>query len=172
MFLNKRYAQASVAFLRAGRDREATICDAYLLREKARLTPTATSTTRVRAFITAADAFIACAQNSPSKQVNERLAYYRTAGECYSEARDPKNAGDSYLNAKRYGAAAHAYLEGRCFDKVAEVITRHGDTIDSGLDRLRMATQLHYFKVSQRSTYFDICLIPVFNLVSKHSVGT
>ena len=172
MFLNKRYGQASVAFLRAGWNREATICDAYLLREKARLTPTATSTARVQAFTTAANAFIACALNSPSKPVKERLAYYKTAGECYLEARDPKNAGDSYLNAEQYGAAAHAYLEGGCIDEMVEVITRYGNTIDSGLERLRRAAQLHYFRVFQHPTYFEICLTPVFNPVFKHWVGT
>ena len=148
MFLNKRYAQASTAFLRAGRYREATICDAYLLREKARLTSTAASATRARAFTTAAKAFIACAQNSPPKQANERLAYYRTAGECYSEARDMKNAGDSYLIAEQYVAAACAYLEGGYFNKVVEVINKHKKTIDSALlERLTTDTAIHYSKV-------------------------
>ena len=148
MFLNKRYAQASVAFLRAGRDREAAICDAYLLREKARSISTTANAARIRAFATAAKAFIACARNSPSKQVNERLAYYGTAGECYLEARDPKNAGDSYLIAEQYAAAACAYLEGGHFDKVVEVITRHRDAIDSGLlERLTTAARVYYFEV-------------------------
>lgn len=148
MFLNKRYAQASTAFLRAGRYREATICDAYLLREKARLTSTTASTTRARAFVTAAKAFIACAQNSPYRQVNERLAYYRTAGECYSEARDLKNAGDSYLNAEQYATAARAYREGEHFDKLVRVITQHEDAIGSDLlERLMTDSRKHYFKV-------------------------
>jgi len=148
MFFNKHYAQASVAFQRAGRDRESAICDAYLLREKARLTSTTTSAVRVRAFVTAANAFIVCAQDSPSKQVNERLAYYGAAAECYSEACDLKNAGDSYQLAGQYAAAACTYLEGRHFDDMVEVITQHENTLDSGLlERLTMATRLHYFKV-------------------------
>src|SRR5579872_7526098 len=96
MFLNKRYAQASVAFMRAGRDREAAICNAYLLREKARLVSTTSISARTKTFVAAASAFITCAQDSPSKQVNERLAYYRNAGECYLEARHLKDAGDYY----------------------------------------------------------------------------
>jgi len=149
MFLNKRYAQALVAFRRAGRDREVTICDAYLLREKARLISTTASAARVRAFITAANALIACARDSLSRQrVNEYLAYHGAAGECYLEARDPKNAGDHYLIAEQYGAAACAYLEGERIDKMVEVITQHKEAIGSGLlERLTMAARMHYSKV-------------------------
>ena len=155
MFFNKRYAQASVAFQRAGRAREAAICDAYLLREKARLISTSTGAARVQAFMTAADAFTTSAQDSPSKQVNERLAYYTAAGECYSEARDLKKAGDSYLMAEKYVAAASTYQEGRCFDEMVEVITRHENAFDGELlERLTMAAQVYYFKV-----YFNGLLV-------------
>jgi len=148
MFSNKRYEQASVAFQRAGRNREAAICDAYLLREKARLVSTTTSAARIRAFTTAADAFITCARDSPSKQVKERLACYKAAGECYSEARKLKKSGDNYQLAEDYAAAARTYREGGYFDEMVEVITQHGNTLESGLvERLKMAAQLHYFKV-------------------------
>ena len=148
MFLNKRYTQASVAFLRAGRKREAVICDAYLLREKARSTSTLANAARTQAFVAAADAFIACAQECPSKQDKERLAYYGTAGECYSEARKLKKAGDSYRMAEQYAAAARTYREGEFFDELAEVITQHGNALDNGLlERLRKVTQMYYFKV-------------------------
>ena len=156
MFLNKRYAQASVAFLRAGRDREAAICDAYLLREKARLISTAAGTARARAFVTAANAFITCAQDSPSKQVNERLAYHGAAGECYSEARDLKNAGDQYRMAEQYSAAACAYEEGERFDEMTEVITQHGGALSGVLlERLTTVARTHYFKV-----YFTVGSFP------------
>ena len=159
MFLNKRYAQASVAFLRAGRKREATICDAYLLREKALSTSTVSNATRTQAFIAAADAFIACAQDCPSKQVRERVAYYGTAGECYSEARYLKKAGDSYRKAQRYPAAARTYREGGYFDELVEVITQHGDALESGLlERLTKVAQMYYFKVYLRE-----------QLVSEHT---
>ena len=148
MFLNKRYQQASAAFLRAGRDREAAICSAYHLREKARSTSTTAATARVQAFIAAADAFFACARDSPSKRVSERLAHYGAAGECYSEAHDLKNAGNSYLKAERFNAAARTYQEGRYYDKMAEVITKHGNALDGALlERLRRVAQMYYFKV-------------------------
>lgn len=122
MFLNKRYAQASAAFIKAGRSREVAICNAYLLREKARSIPTTASTTRIQAFIIAANAFAALARDSPSKRVNERLAYYKASGECYSEARDLKSAGDSYRMAEQYAAAASTYREGGYSDELVEVI--------------------------------------------------
>jgi len=148
MFASKHYAQASVAFLNAGWDRAATICDAYLLRDKARMTSTTTSAARNRAFITAAGAFVACARDSPSKQVKERLAYYRAAGECYFEVRDLKRAGDNYRMAKQYDTAARTYREGGCFDEMVEVITQHGDALDDDLlERLTSVAQMYYFKV-------------------------
>jgi len=155
MFASKRYGQASVAFLSAGWDRAATICDAYLLRDKARVTSTAASAARNRAFVTAANAFVACARGSPSKQVNERLAYYGAAGECYLEARDLKTAADNYRMAEQYAAAARTYREGEYFDEVAEVITQHRNALDDGLlERLTGVTQMHYFKV-----YFNCHLV-------------
>lgn len=158
MFLNKRYSQASVAFLRAGRKREAAICDAYVLREKARSASTIVNSTRTQAFVAAADAFIACAQECPSKQIKERLAYYGTAGECYLEARNLKKAGDNYRMAEQYATAARTYREGGYFDELVEVITQHGNTIDTGLlERLTKVAQMHYFKVYSRK-----CPIPEY----------
>ena len=146
LFFNKRYGQASVAFSRAGQNREAKICNAYLLREQARFIITTARATRIQAFVDAANAFITCAQGSP--RVNERLAYYGTAGECYLEAHDPKNAGDNYQIAEQYTAAACAYREGGHFDKMVKVIIRHGDAIHSDLiERLTTTAKLHYFKV-------------------------
>jgi hypothetical protein len=156
MFDSERYSQASVAYLRAGRDREAAICDAYLLREKARSISTTTSTARIQAFVTAANAFVTCAQDSP--RANERLVYYGIAGECYSEARDLKRAGDSYRMAEQYDEAALAYLEGGHFNGVAAVLIRHGNALPSGLrERLTMVTRMYYFKV-----YFNGRLAPKY----------
>ena len=149
MFHNKRYAQASVAYLKAGQNREAAICDAYLLREKAWSIPTTASEARIQALISAANAFITCAQDSPSDEVNERLDYYGIAAKCYSKARQLKNAGANYQMAEQYAAAARTYREGGHFDEMVEVITLHANALDSGLlERLKKIAQMHYFKVS------------------------
>ena len=148
MFLNKHYAQASVAFMNAGRNREAKICDAYLLREKARLVSTTTGAARIQAFVAAANAFIKCARDSPTKQIKERLAYYGAAGECYLEAQNSKESGDNYQLAEQYDAAARAYRGGEHFDEMVEVINLHGEAIEHDLaERLKTDAKLHYFKV-------------------------
>ena len=155
MFLSKRYAQASVAFLRAGWTREMAICDAYLLREKAWLISTTTSTVRIRAFIKAANAFIACAKDTLPEPSNERLAYYGTAGECYSEARDLKNAGDNYRKGKQYSAAGYAYKDGEYFDEVAKIIIQHSSALDHAtLEDFTTATAEYYFKVGHSRLSF------------------
>ena len=109
---------------------------------------TTTSIARIQAFTAAANAFINCAQDSPSRLVNERQAYYGAAGECYSEARDLKKAGDSYRRAEKYTAAARAYEEGEYFDEMTEIIIRHGGALNGSLlERLKMVARMHYFKV-------------------------
>ena len=154
MFDNGRYSQASVAFLRAGRNREAAICDAHLFRENARSISITASTARTQAFVTAANAFITCALNSPPERVSERLGYYGIAGECYLEAHNLKKAGDNYRMAEQYDEAAHAYHEGGYFDEMVEVITQHGNTLESSLrERLTMVAQMYYFKVCSNGRF-------------------
>ena len=131
MFDAKHYGRALSAFFKAGEDREVAICNACLLREKARSIPTIANTNRIQAFIAAANAFTTCARNSPPEQVDECRTYYRTAGDCYSEARDLKNAGDSYRMAGQYAAAILAYREGGYSDELVEVTTQHSEKQES-----------------------------------------
>jgi hypothetical protein len=147
MFHNELFAQASVAFRKAGLDRQAKICDAYLSQKNAGFIST-TSPARIQAFVTAAKAFIACAQKSPAMQVKESLTCYEAAGDCYSQARDPESAGDSYMLAKLYLKAACAYQEVKRFDKVVKVINEHGGAFTDDLrEQFVTAARLHYFKV-------------------------
>lgn len=147
-FFNERYAQALVAFRRAGRDREVNICNAYLLKEKAKLVSTTASAARVQAFAAAAKAFYACAKDSPPKHIKERRTCYEAAGDCYSSARDMKTAGNSYLLAELYAEAACAYQEGKFFEEMVNVITQHRNTFDDGIyEQFMNAARVHYFKV-------------------------
>ena len=148
MFENGRFAQASLAYRKAGRDREAKICDAYVLQEKAGLISTTATTARKKAFVDAASAFSTCAQNSPPRQTKERLTCYEAAGDCYSEARDLKSAGDSYRLAQLYKKAACTYREGEFFDEMVKVITLQKRSFTSELyQELMMAARMYYFKV-------------------------
>ena len=148
MFINKRYEPASVAFQKAGRNREVKICQAYLLREKAWVISTTAREARIQAFLTAAKAFVDCVRDSPAERVTERLGHRRVAGECYSEARSYKVSGKNYWIAGEYDEAARAYRKGGYFDEMVEVINQHRNTMDGGLiERLEMAAKVHYFKV-------------------------
>ncbi|KAF9647525.1 hypothetical protein BDM02DRAFT_3187952 [Thelephora ganbajun] len=147
MFFSKRYAQASIAFQRAKRPREAAVCDAYLLREKARSHPSTAGAPREKVFIEAAMAFNACAQVAPLKLEDERQAYYRNAGECFSEGRKWDEAGKNYVKAEEYTSAARAYRKGGHFDEMVEVLRLYGNSIDSEVVRhLTQVARMFYFK--------------------------
>jgi hypothetical protein len=133
MFTNKRYAQALVAFQRAGGTREAAICHAFLLRENARALPDDRLEEKLNAFGTAGQAFYTCANGSLPNQRRARLAYYTNAAECFVQGNRQKEAADCFELVEQYGEAARAYLEGGNFDELAQVLERHGHQIEADL---------------------------------------
>lgn len=148
MFFSKRYAQASIAFQNAKRPREAAVCDAYQLREKARSQPATAGVQRDKAFIEAAMAFSTCGQSAPLKLEEERKVYYKNAGDCFSEGRKLDEAGKSYVKAEKYTLAVWAYRKGGHFDEMVEVLQLYGKSIDSeDVHRLTQVAQMFYFKV-------------------------
>jgi hypothetical protein len=150
LFFSKRYAQASLTFQSADRPLEAAVCDAYRLREKARSQPNTEGASREKAFIKAAMAFNTCAQAAPLKWEDERRAYYRNAGECFSEGRKFDEAGNNFVKAEEYTLAACVYRKGGNFDEMVEVLRLHGNSIDSNLVRsLTQVACMFYFKVSR-----------------------
>jgi hypothetical protein len=153
MFTNKRYAQALIAFHRAGRTREVAICHAFLLRENARAIPDDQVKERVDAFIGAGEAFSTCADESLSHQGRERLAYYANAAECFVQGRRLKEAGSCFVHAEQYSKAARVYREGGHFDDMAKVLEEHGSQIEADLlAQLTKVAQMNYFKVGEPST--------------------
>lgn len=150
MFRKGRYSQASVAFRRAGREERASICDAYLMQERAKLTPTTASETRTRAFVAAANAFVNCTQDSAPERTRERLVLCEAAGDCYKETGDLKGAANMYLLAERYDKAALTYQEEGCIDEMAEILLRHEGAFKHSVHkRLMSVARIHYFKVFQ-----------------------
>jgi len=148
MFDNKRYAQALVAFQRAGRTREVTICHAFLLRENARAVPDDRVKKRAGAFGEAGEAFSVCANESPPHEIKRRLTYYANAADCFVLGRRFKEAGDCFVHAEQYSKAARAYREGGYFDDMLEVLEQHGRHIEAPLlAQLTKVAQMNYFKV-------------------------
>ena len=156
MFTNKQYAQALVAFQRAGRDREVAISHAFLLRENARAIPDDQVKDRVGAFCEAGEAFSTCAKASQPHQTRERLAYYANAAECFVQGRMLEEAGGCFVHAKQYSKAARVYREGGHFDEMVEVLEEHRNEIEASLQtQLRKIAQMHYFKVGKPPTTED-----------------
>lgn len=156
MFTSKHYAQAKVAFQRAGRSREVAICHAFLLREIARAVPDDQVGKRADDFSSAGEAFRTCASRSLPGQKRERLAYFTNAAECFVQGDMWEAAGDCFLQVEQYSKAACAYREDGCFDKMVNVLERHGDQIEPGLlAQLTKVAQMNYFKVSNPSTIGD-----------------
>ena len=156
MFTSKRYAQALVAFQRAGRTREVAICHAFLLRENARAVPDDQVKERVDAFNEAGQAFSTCAEESLSQQTRERLAYYANAAECFVQGHMLKEAGSCFMHAEQYSKAARIYREGGHFDEMAEVLEEHSHQIEANLlAQLTKIAQMHYFKVGKSSIAGD-----------------
>lgn len=150
MFTNKRYAQAQVAFQRAGKIREVVICHAFLLRETARVVPDNQVRERVHAFIEAGEAFSACANESLPHRRRERLAYYANAAECFVQGRRFKEAGGCFVHAEQYSKAAGTYRQGGYFDEMVELFEGHGHQIGADLlAQLKKVIQMNYFKVGK-----------------------
>ncbi|KAF9778765.1 hypothetical protein BJ322DRAFT_1114103 [Thelephora terrestris] len=150
MFANKRYAQAKVAYKRAGRDRESAICHAFLLRENAKAVPDDQVKGRAEAFGNAGEAFYTCAETSPPDKRREQLAYYTNAAECFAQGKQWKAAGECFEHAQQYSEAARAYRKGGRFDEMVEVLKRHKNQIEASLHaQLTKVAQMNYFKVGK-----------------------
>ena len=157
MFINKRYAQALVAFQRAGKTRQVTICHAFLLRESARTVPDDQVRERADAFAEAGEAFSTCANESPPHKGRERPVYYANAAECFVQGRRLKEAGSCFVQAEKYSEAARVYREGGYFDEMVEVLEKHGHQIEPKLlAQLKKVAQMNYFKVSEPSATRDL----------------
>ena len=147
MFANKHYAQAMVAFNKAGETRQANICYAYLLREDARAVPNDQVRGRIDAFNRAGEAFSTCA-NEPQSKRGERLTYSTNAGECFIQGHRFKEAGHCFMDVEKYSQAACAYRKGGHFDEMVEVLEGHADKIEAKLlAQLKKVAKMNYFKV-------------------------
>jgi len=150
MFHSKRYAQALVAFHRAGKAREVAICRAFLLRENARVVPDDQVKEREDAFAEAGEAFSACVNEHLSHKRRERLVYYTNAAECFIQGRKLMEAGDCFVHAEQYSRAARVYREGGHFDQMVEVLEEHADKIEPNIvAQLKKIAQMNYLKVSK-----------------------
>ncbi|KAI6011661.1 hypothetical protein BKA83DRAFT_630943 [Pisolithus microcarpus] len=142
-FHHKLYAHAMYCFERANMPRELKIAKAYHFRQLARATVgIALLSEQRRAFVKAAEAFVACGSETPGR---EKLQYYRTAAECYVRAADDCKAADAYLNAEEYELAAKHYRKAGIFNRTVDVLKSHSKKMSRDCaDELLTVCRLYY----------------------------
>lgn len=150
LFDRKQFLQAKHCYERASMAREMAISNAYLLRAQARKIPTGdsrrTKGLRQGAFITAADAFLSCAEEA----TKNRTTYFRRAGECFEEAMEGFRAANAYVNAHEYDIAAKLFRKLGLFDEAVEVIkTNEEDMRADVVESIKDVARLYYFRESR-----------------------
>ena len=122
----EQYALAEQCFRRAGQLRECAIAQAYLLRESAE---TASE------YLTAAQAFRACAASSPVTTESSRLILASAA--CYGAAKDHSTSARLYLEAGDIGASVRQYCAVPMMEEARRLITRYpGDARPADIDKV------------------------------------
>ena len=148
LFSHRRYTQAAHSFDRAGLPREKDVACAYHLREQARMKPTiprpADISSRLKAYVAAAEAFIGSAK--AAAHTKERLAYYRIAAECFADVESHSAAAQTFLLASEYTRAAQHYRKAGLFDEAVAVIRAHREDIPAAVsDKIIHVAKIHYF---------------------------
>jgi len=149
LFSNKRYLQAMHCFERAGLNREVAVSNTYYLRELARSTPIASSKSgmlnRQTAFLAAAQAFVEC--SGSAKSTKEKRAYFRSAGECFEQARDDYRAAQLYSQAEEYNTAVRLYRKCARFDEAVAIVTHNRREVEEEVaENIIGVARLFYFK--------------------------
>ncbi|THH29326.1 hypothetical protein EUX98_g4867 [Antrodiella citrinella] len=150
LFQRKQYEEAAKSFGRAGRLSQKAQAIAFHLRQTAELKPhpaagrgTAKSS-RSLAFLSAAEAFSACAVAGSAFPSTSR-SYHRNAAECYANSGDDARAGDEFQSASEYTMAAQYYRRAGLFDKAIHILRVHRDAIPPDIaDGIKEVAKMHY----------------------------
>ncbi|KAH9891312.1 hypothetical protein C8Q73DRAFT_119576 [Cubamyces lactineus] len=148
LFNHRRYMQAMHCYERAGLQREKAVAHAYHLRDVARspLIAKADAATRANAYNTAAQAFIASAQEA----VTEKRAYYRIAAECYIQSGDDYRAAQAYQNAGEYNLAASHFRKAGKFEEAVEIVRLHRPQMSASIANSIVEVSKLYFLREKR----------------------
>ncbi|KAG6859929.1 hypothetical protein C0995_001823 [Termitomyces sp. Mi166 len=147
LFERKKYFQAKHCYERASMPREMAIANAYYLREEAWKIPSGDSRhlkeQRHRGFITAAEAFLGCAQGAGKN----RTVYFRCAAECFALTTEKLRAAKMYLEAHEYDAAAKLFRRLGYFDEAVDVIKNYKQSMQSDtVQNIKEVARLFYFR--------------------------
>jgi tetratricopeptide (TPR) repeat protein len=146
LFATGNYLQAMHCFEKAGQPGKVAVSHAYHLRSQARkmiVTSLKQEESQWHAYESAAKGFIKCAKAATIDQ----LDYYRIAGECFSQARQPKRAAKAFLLAKEYTPALQQYRKAGLFDDAVDVLCKHRARIDDVVaEEFTDIARLYYLK--------------------------
>ncbi|RHZ88684.1 hypothetical protein Glove_21g290 [Diversispora epigaea] len=133
-FEQQQYEQAIFCFEKSGNERLRKLADAYNKQEIARDSVYDSDEDTIKSnFKSAAKAFIDCSR--PAK-----------AALCYKEIRMWQEAGDNFLEAKKYNEAILAYKEdGSLYPIIIELMQSHANEIDKKIfRRITRLVNIHY----------------------------
>ncbi|KAH6917677.1 hypothetical protein BKA70DRAFT_1178699 [Coprinopsis sp. MPI-PUGE-AT-0042] len=149
LFDNENYAEAVLAFKRAGSTRQAYVAQAYQLRKEAELT--LPSSARKNLFRAAATAFLQCAEEAVDRDGPK--VFRRVAGLCFCQAEDYALAAAAYRAAQQYASALQMYRKVGMFDEGVEIVKDHSrDIKDKALvDDFKDVAKVFYFKEQELS---------------------
>ncbi|KIN93343.1 hypothetical protein M404DRAFT_515786 [Pisolithus tinctorius Marx 270] len=141
LFNAGQFQQAIRCFERGNRPEQLQIARAYQLRESAVLTFQAGE--RQKAFLTAAEAFVRCADDAPSTR---KSGFYGHAAKCYASANDFLKAAKLYTDANDFAGAAMQYHKAGRFDEIAQILYHHREKISASYrDELLFICVVHYY---------------------------
>ncbi|KAG6919462.1 hypothetical protein DXG01_005721 [Tephrocybe rancida] len=147
LFERKKFLQAKHCYERASMTREMAIANAYYLRSEARKAPMGESRRvkepRNQGFVTAANAFVACAQEAGKN----RTVYFKRAAECYELGAEELRAAKTYLLGHEYDVAAKLFRKLGLFDEAVDVIKQNEEHMQSDIvENIKEVARLYYFR--------------------------
>ncbi|KAJ7153648.1 P-loop containing nucleoside triphosphate hydrolase protein, partial [Mycena filopes] len=132
MFESERFSQAKLCYERAKMPREAAVAQAYHLRELATQVPNGHREVDAKkaAFLSAANAFVTCAENDVG---TAGRIYLRRAGECFEHGGDIGKAIKAHSKARHFDRVVELYRTANQFDQAIDIIEGHRQDINPKL---------------------------------------
>ncbi|KDR68695.1 hypothetical protein GALMADRAFT_146049 [Galerina marginata CBS 339.88] len=147
LFDNQRYALARDSYEKAQKTREASMANAFYLRQVAERTATHrqrdSANNRRNAFKVAAEAFSSCARDTSVH--NAKKYYYSLSAGCFEDSGDSLSAAQGYRLAENFTKAARLLYKEKAYEELHDIIIQHGDRIDGDLlETIQDVTRLHF----------------------------
>ena len=81
---------------------------------------------------------------------NERLAYYRIAGDCFREVEEYQQAARAYQSAEEFTRSAQCYRKAGLFDDAVNIVQCHRDRMkEVDAENIIDVAKIHYFRQHQ-----------------------